>query len=101
MSNPNKIKGSNFERRLVNEAKELGMIAKRAYASNGESLGQDETVDLMIGTYRIQAKRKKALPKWLDHDMTKVDSVVFCGDRKEPMVMITWTQYLKFIKGYT
>ena len=58
-----KRKGSNFERELVNEAKERGLNAERAYASNGRALGEAEEVDLMVNGCRIQAKRRKALAK--------------------------------------
>ena len=40
----NKIRGNNLEREIVNDAKKIGLSAKRAYASDGRSLGKSEVV---------------------------------------------------------
>ena len=51
MAHPSKVKGNKFERDVVNKAKEFGLDSKRAYASNGESLGMHAEVDLLIKDY--------------------------------------------------
>lgn len=56
-----KRKGNGFERELVNTAKNSGLSAQRAYASNGEALGHHAEVDLVVEVVRIQAKRRASI----------------------------------------
>ncbi len=65
MSSKSKLKGNNFEREVVNLAKSFGLKAKRAYASNGLSLGKAEDVDIIIENMDFQCKRRKKLGKLL------------------------------------
>ena len=58
MPHKNKIRGNNLEREIVNKAKEAGLSSKRAYASDGRSLGKSEVVDVIVEGYTIQAKRR-------------------------------------------
>ena len=51
MTHPNKVRGNNLEREIVNKAKAKGLSAKRAYASDGRSLGKSEVVDVMVEVY--------------------------------------------------
>lgn len=92
----NKLRGSNFERKLVNLAKDLGLEAKRAYASNGEALGEVKEVDLMVSGYRIQAKKRAKLPAYLDLD-TGVDMVVFSRDHGEDLTLVPYEKVLEWI----
>ncbi|MEM9369100.1 MAG: hypothetical protein AAGD07_24195 [Planctomycetota bacterium] len=96
MTHPSKTKGNSYERELVNSAKEHGLKAKRAYASNGESLGHAADVDLVVEGQRIQAKRRKNLPAYLQPSDT-TDAVVFRQDRGESLVLLSWVQYLGLI----
>ena len=66
MPNKSKAKGNRFEREIV-EAVELHDIkAVRAWGSNGASIGQHPEVDLLIDDeIKVQAKVRKALPKWI------------------------------------
>ena len=65
MAHKNKIRGNNLEREIVNSAKEVGLSAKRAYASDGRSLGKSEVVDVLVEDITIQAKRRKKIAAWL------------------------------------
>lgn len=102
MTSPSKRKGNTYERELVNQAKESGMEAKRAYASDGRSLGEHEEVDLIVSGKRIQAKRRKKLLKGLN-DMIGLlennDAVVFRQDGCESHVLISWWEYLDLVKA--
>ncbi len=98
MSHPSKTKGNGFERELVDEAKALGLEAKRAYASNGIALGQAETVDLMVGTCRIQAKRRKKIAADFKVPVG-ADVVVFREDRGETFVLLRWETFLEKLKN--
>jgi len=90
MTHRNKIRGNNLERELVNIAKEEGLSAKRAYASDGRSLGKSEVVDVIVGKYTIQAKRKKVIAQWLypDSHGDDVDLVATRMDRKETLAVL-------------
>lgn len=98
MTHSSKRKGNGFERELVQQAKDSGLPAERAYASNGRALGHAEDVDAVIGGKRVQAKRRKALPAYLQPTDT-VDAVAFRQDRGETLVLITWWEWLDLVKG--
>ena len=100
MTHPNKIRGNNLEREIVNTAKEAGLSAKRAYASDGRSLGKSEVVDVMVEEYCIQAKRKKKVAQWLYPDFhgEDVDIVATRMDRKEALIVLTLKEWLRLNK---
>ncbi len=99
MTHRNKIRGNNLEREIVNIAKEAGLSAKRAYASDGRSLGKSEVVDVIVEDFCIQAKRKKKIAQWLypDYHGDDVDLVVTRMDRKEPLVVMTLEKFIEII----
>ena len=100
MAHPNKIRGNALEREIVNQSKEEGLSAKRAYASDGRSLGKSEVVDVMVEDYCVQAKRRKKIAAWLypDNHGDDVDVVVTRMDRKEPLVVLPLNEWLRLIK---
>ena len=100
MTHPNKIRGNNLEREIVNTAKEAGLSAKRAYASDGRSLGKSEVVDVIVEEYCIQAKRKKKVAQWLYPDFhgEDVDIVATRMDRKEALIVLPLKEWLRLIK---
>ena len=98
MTHPSKVKGNTYERELVNQARQSGLGAERAYASNGRALGECEEVDLIAGGKRIQAKRRKAIAKWMrPHE--GIDAVAVREDRGETLVVLTWWEYLDLLKA--
>jgi len=97
MVHPSKDKGNNYERELVNSAKELGLKAVRAYASNGRSLGLTEDVDCLIGGYKVQAKRRKAVAAHLIPG-ENVDCVATRPDRGETLIVMRFTDWLDLIQ---
>ena len=94
MPSKSKNKGNTFERLIVNKAKDLGLEAKRAWGSNGQSIGWHEEVDVLIdNSFTIQAKCRKKLADFLipsEH----VDSVVFKQDRGKMLVLMDFDDYL-------
>ena len=94
MSHPSKVKGNKFERDVVNKAKEFGLDSKRAYASNGESLGMHAEVDLLINDYKIQAKIRKSIASYLLPN-ENVDAQVIRQDRGEAYVVLRLEDWLK------
>ena len=62
MPSKSKNKGNTFERLIVNKAKDMGLEAKRAWGSNGQSIGWHEEVDVLIdNSFTIQAKCRKKI----------------------------------------
>lgn len=100
MPHKNKIRGNNLEREIVNKAKEKGLSAKRAYASDGRSLGKSEVVDCIVEGITIQAKRRKKIAQWLYPDFhgDDVDIVVTRMDRKIALAIVPLDDWIKLIK---
>ena len=96
MGSPSKLKGSNFERELVNTAKAFGLHAVRAYGSNGKALGEAETVDLKIEGVNVQAKRRKALASFL-RIPEGCTAVVFREDRGDTLTLIDFEFFLQLL----
>ena len=88
MPSPSKAKGNRFEREIVNKLTRLGITAKRAWGSNGASLGMHEEVDVLVGSsFKIQAKCRKKIASFLiptEH----VDAVICKEDRGEMLIIM-------------
>ena len=89
MTSPSKRKGNQFEREIVADATARGLIAERAYASNGRALGESEAVDVVVNGLRIQAKRRAKLPQYLKIP-DGADAVVVRQDRGETLILMRW-----------
>lgn len=92
MSHPSKQKGNRYEREIVDSAKSKGLVAERAWGSNGKALGYTEDVDCVVSygdsqQLRVQAKRRKNLASYLKPSVN-VDVQVFREDRGESYVLI-------------
>ena len=94
MSHPSKQKGNRFEREIVDKAKDIGLDSKRAWGSNGMALWEHPEVDCLINGYKIQAKVRKKLPKYLIPSK-EVDAVVFKQDRGEILVLVRYEDWLQ------
>lgn len=81
----------------MNEAKERGITAERAYASNGRALGCSEEVDLLVNGCRVQAKRRKKIAK--DFRVPDgADVVAFREDKGETFVLMRWNDFLDIVE---
>jgi len=98
MTHPSKSKGNTFERELVNGAREKGLVAERAYASNGKALGHGEEVDCVVAGCRIQAKRRRKLPNYL-RVPDGTDATVFREDRGETYALLRWADLLDILSA--
>jgi hypothetical protein len=94
----NRRRGFGFEREIVNDARKRGMNAERAWGSNGKALGCAEEVDCLIEGCLIQAKRRRALPAYLQIP-EGCDAVVFRQDRGETLALIPWETLLSVLKS--
>lgn len=96
MPSKSKTKGNTFEREIVNQAKELGLSAERAYASNGRSLGEHEEVDVLLEGYKIQCKRRKKLGEVIRPN-SNVDMQVVREDRGDTFVILPLSKFLELL----
>ena len=103
MATKSKAKGNRFEREIVNILNENDIPAKRAWGSNGVALGCTEDVDILIEElsrgikkFKIQAKRRAALPKYLK--LGNCDAVVIREDREAPLIMLPFMDFIAMIK---
>ena len=95
-----KQKGNRIERECVNLAKGFGFESKRAWGSDGRSLGWHEEVDMTITLFKFQVKGRKkigALYKPCEH----VYGQILKEDRQEPLVTIRYKDLLMLFKRLT
>ena len=102
MAHPSKVKGNTFEREVVRLFESYDIGCKRAWGSNGQSLGLHEEVDCLAeGDLRIQAKRRKKIAEWLKPSVF-VDAVVVREDRGESYIILRLGEfaedYAKFLR---
>lgn len=106
----NKARGYEHEVELVKLAQDAGFIARRAWGSNGASLGLPAGVDVEMqlpalgaDPQYVQAKRTKTLPKGmeklLDYLRNECTAVVFRKDRDENFVLIKWDDWIALQKA--
>ena len=98
MPSPSKAKGNRFERECVNIAKDYKIKSKRAYGSNGLSLGFTEDVDLLVGKYKVQCKCRKRIATWIKPP-DSCDLTLVKEDRGEIYAIVRYSDFLTMIKG--
>lgn len=96
MASKSKQKGNGFEREVVQDAIDLGLSAKRAWGSNGQSLGMHEEVDMILEGYKVQCKRRKKLSAVVKPN-ENVDIQLFREDRGTTMAMIPYDMLLSLL----
>jgi hypothetical protein len=93
----NKERAYEHETEIVKAAEAEGMSARRAWGSDGRALGLAADVDVEIdGRVRVQAKRRKRLPAYLQVPAS-CDAVVFRQDRGEQLVLVRWADWVRMV----
>ena len=96
-----KQKGNRVERECVNLAKGFGFESRRAWGSDGRSLGWHEEVDMTITTkkdlYKFQVKARKKIGD-LYKPCDDVYGQIIKEDRGEPLVTIRYKDFLLLLK---
>lgn len=99
-----KQKGNRVERECVNLAKSFGFESRRAWGSDGRSLGWHEEVDITITTkedlYKFQVKARKKIGD-LYKPCDDVYGQIIKEDRGEPLVTIRYKDFLLMLKKIT
>ena len=81
MPNKSKSKGNRFEREIVKAVELHDIKCVRSWGSNGWAFGHHEEVDILINEdIKVQAKCRKALPKWIKPSIN-VDIQIIKEDR--------------------
>ena len=119
MASKSKAKGNAYEREIVKDAEKRGHHAERAWGSNGESKGWHAEVDVLLLVrpikrvlnrmmrngdgnavkWRIQAKRRKAIPAWIK-PTSDVDVVFTRSDREKSYVVMTEDLFYQMAEQY-
>lgn len=102
MPHANARRSKRHEREIVHAADEAGLEAKRAWNSDGRSLGESEECDVRItapgGTsWTVQAKRRRTVANYLTSD--GADVVVTREDRGENLVVLPLEDFLELLKS--
>lgn len=85
--NKSKAKGNRFEREIVKAVELHDIKCVRSWGSNGRAFGHHEEVDILINDdIKVQAKIRKALPKWIKPS-EHVDITIIREDRGKCYVM--------------
>lgn len=98
-----KRKGNRFENLIVSIAEKCGFEAKRAWASDGRSLGMHSEVDVIIypsdgaPPWKIQAKCRKSIADYLKPN-ENVDWQVVKEDRGKTYAVIELEEFLRLLK---
>ncbi len=102
MAHKNKIKGNRFEYEVRDMFIDKGINAKRAYASDGRSLGYTEDVDVLVThndtDYPLQCKRRKALSKVIIPS-DNVFAQVVRADRGDTLAIIKLDKLIELINN--
>ena len=93
MPSKNKARGNRLERLVVNQAKEVGIKAVRAYASNGLSLGEAEDVDVKIGEFKGQCTMRKKIATFMKPPES-CDIALIKEDREDTLVVMRYNTFL-------
>jgi Holliday junction resolvase len=109
MAHPSKRKANRHEREIVRIAEAKGFESERAYASNGESLGEVEACDVFVrgrddnqtdtsgkDALRIQAKRRASIASYLNPP-EGTDAVVVREDRGDNLLVLPFKDLLEII----
>ena len=106
MPHPSKRKANRHEREVVKIAEAKGLEAERAYASNGESLGEVKACDVLMrgrgdnamDALRVQAKRRASIASYLEPP-EGTDAVVVREDRADNLVVMPFEDFLDLLRG--
>ena len=98
MPNKSKAKGNRFEKEICDAIELHEIKCVRAWGSNGRALGHVEEVDILINNdIKVQAKVRKALPKWIAPS-EHVDVQIIKEDRGKMYVVQELNDWILNIK---
>jgi|TARA_R110000822_G_scaffold18842_5_gene61790 hypothetical protein len=95
-----KAKGNRFEVECVKKAQEFGLEAKRAWGSDGRSLGLHAEVDMVIEDFTVQCKVRKRIAEWIKPSDTvgELHLQLVKESRGDIYAIISMTHLLRMLK---
>ena len=100
MANRQKEKGNRFEYQVRDTFISKGIDCKRAYASDGRSLGLDKEVDLLVKhnnkQYTMQCKVRKKISSFIKPS-TDIYAQVIKEDRGDTVCIIRLKDFIELI----
>lgn len=103
MPSKSKAKGNRIERELVKLLESKGFESKRAWGSNGASIGEDEEVDVVTKIYNkkftIQVKGRRKIAEYLKPNLEKVNAQVLKEDRGPFFIVLEVNDFLSLVKN--
>ena len=100
MGRKQKQKGNRIERKIVAILQENGFTeAKRTWGSSGRSMGLDDEVDVVLqDELYLQVKGRRKLANYVRPKESVIDAQILVEDRQDPLAVITFNQYMEFVK---
>lgn len=99
MPHPSKRKGNRLERLVVRTLENLGCESRRAWGSDGRSLGEHEEVDVITtikgSKLKLQVKARKRIAEWIKPNTDVVDAQVIKEDRGEILVVMPLERFVR------
>lgn len=99
MPHPSKQKGNRLERLVVRTLESFGCESRRAWGSDGRSLGEHEEVDVLTTIngrkWKLQVKARKRIAEWIKPNIDVVDAQVIKEDRGELLVVMPLEKFVK------
>lgn len=103
MGKMSRTKGAAFERELVNQAKEAGLVAQRVPLSGATSYAKGD-VEITPGfdpegkPLVFEAKRRKELPGWMLEALGDNAGLILRADRHESVAVIPYKMLLELLQ---
>ena len=109
MGRSQKQKGNRVERKIVKKLNDAGFDSKRTWGSSGRSMGLDDEVDIVLAPAAdlktpstkdlyLQVKGRRKVADYVKPKENVIDAQVLVQDRQEPLVVITFEDYVEYVK---
>ena len=99
MPNRNKEKGSRFERQLVDIAKAHNLEAYRVPLSGAGSIKNDVHIKVGREVWEIEEKKRANGFAFIYQNIEGADALVIGADRKKPLAVIDYEDFLNLLAG--
>jgi len=101
VSSPSKAKGSRLERAIVKAFTDAGHDCKRAWGSNGRSIGMPDDVDNVATVngvqLRIQAKARKKVADFMKPPAS-CNAAIIKEDRGDMLIVLRLQDFLQYTR---
>lgn len=101
MGKMSRTKGAVYERELVNQAKEFGLVAQRVPLSGATSYAKGDveiTPTFSDQPWVFEAKRRKELPSWLLEALGENAGLILRADNEKSVAIIPLTTLLALMQ---